>query len=48
MQNFMEPDMKKFSDLKTLTIGVWGLKISLGQYEPKAFQRTYQDFNQES
>ena len=43
----MESDMKKFPDLKTLTIGVLGLKISLEQYGPKDFQRTYQDFSQE-
>ena len=34
MQNFMELDMNKFSDLKALTFGVWDLKTSLG---PKAF-----------
>ena len=47
MQNFLESDMKKFPDLKTLTIGVLGLKVSLEQYGPKAFQRTYQNFSQE-
>ena len=30
MQNVMEFDMKNFSDLKTLTFGVWGLKPGLG------------------
>ena len=30
-------DMKKFSDPRALTFGVWGLKTSLGQIEPKAF-----------
>ena len=35
MQNFMEPDIKKFSDPKTLTF--LGLKISLGQFGPKVF-----------
>ena len=29
--------MKKFSDPKALTFGVWGLKPSLGQFGPKAF-----------
>ena len=37
MQNFIELDMKKFSDLKALIFGVWGLKTSLGQFGPKAF-----------
>ena len=35
MQNFMELDMKIFSDPKALTFGVWGLKTSLGQIGPK-------------
>ena len=35
IQNFMELAMKKFSDPKALTFGVWGLKTqTLG---PKAF-----------
>ena len=43
MQNFMELDMKKISDLKALALEVWGLKTSLGQFGPKAFsKRTYQ------
>ena len=33
----MELDMKKNSDLKALTFGVWGLKLNLGQYGPKSF-----------
>ena len=33
----MELDMKTFSDPKTLTFVVWGLKTSLGQFGPKAF-----------
>ena len=37
MQNFIELDMKKFSDLKALTFAVWGLKTSLGQFGSKAF-----------
>ena len=37
MQKFMELDMKKFPDPKTLAFGVWGLKTSLGQFGPKAF-----------
>ena len=37
MQNFMELDKKIFSNLKTLTWGVWGWKTSLGQFRPKAF-----------
>ena len=40
MQNFMELDMKKLIDLKTLTLDVWILKTSLGQFRPKAFGRT--------
>ena len=39
MQNFIELDMKQFSDPKALTFGVWGLKTSLGQSGPKAFGR---------
>ena len=31
--------MKKFTDLKTLTFGVWGLKTSLGQFGPNTFGR---------
>ena len=34
MQNFIELDMKQFSDPKVLTFGVWGLKTSLGQFGP--------------
>ena len=37
MQNFMELDMKKFSDPKAVTFRVWDLKTSLGQFGPKAF-----------
>ena len=37
MQNFMELDMKKFSDPKALTFGVWDLKTSLGELGPKVF-----------
>ena len=37
MPNFMELDMKKLSDPKALTFGVWGLKTSLEQFGPKAF-----------
>ena len=32
----MELDMKKISDPKALTVGIWGLKTSLGQFGPKA------------
>ena len=39
MQNFIELDMKPFSDPKALTFGVWSLKTSLGQFGPKAFGR---------
>ena len=39
MQNFMKFDMEKFTDSKTLTFGVWGLKTSLGQFGLKAFGR---------
>ena len=39
MQNFIELDMKKFTDPKTLTFVVWGLKTSLVQFGPKAFGR---------
>ena len=38
-QNFIELDMKKFPDPKTLTFGLWGLKNSLGQFGPKVFGR---------
>ena len=31
--------MKQFSDPKSLTFGVWGLKTSLGQFGPNAFGR---------
>ena len=37
MQHFMELDMKKFSDPKALSYGIWGLKTSLGQFGPEAF-----------
>ena len=37
MQNFIELDIKKFSDLKALTFGVWDLKTSLGQFGSKTF-----------
>ena len=37
MQNFIELNMKKFSDPKSLTFGIWGLKTSLGQFGPEAF-----------
>ena len=37
MQNFIELDMKKFSDLKALTFAAWGLKTSLGQFGSKVF-----------
>ena len=39
MQNFIELDMKKFTDPKTLTFGVWSLKTSLVQFGSKAFGR---------
>ena len=38
-QNVMELDMRKFTDPKTLTFGIWGLETSLGQFGPKAFGR---------
>ena len=41
MPNFMELDMKKFSDPKALTFGVWGLKTSLEQFGPKAFGKGF-------
>ena len=31
--------MKKFTDLKTLAFGVWGLKTSLGQCGTSTFAR---------
>ena len=37
VQNFMELDVKKNSDPKALTFGIWDLKTSLGQFGPKAF-----------
>ena len=40
MENFIELDMKKFSDLvKALTFGVWDLKTSLGQFGPRSFSK---------
>ena len=44
MQNFyMELDMKKSSDPKTLVFVSWALKTSLGQFGPQSLQqRTYQ------
>ena len=39
MQNFMELDMKKFTDPKTLAFGVWNLKASLEHFEHKPFGR---------
>ena len=35
MQNILELDMKKISDPRALTFGVWGLKTSLGQLGSK-------------
>ena len=35
----MELDMKIVSDPKALTFGVWGLKTSLGQFGPRAFDK---------
>ena len=37
MQNLMELDMKKISDPKGLTFGIWGLKARLGQFGHKTF-----------
>ena len=34
MQNFIELDMKQFSDSKALAFGIWRLKTSLGQFGP--------------
>ena len=43
MQSLIELDVKKFSDPKALTFGVWGLKTSLGQFGAQSpWQRTYQ------
>ena len=40
MQNFyLELDMKKSSDPKTLVFVSWALKTSLGQFGPKAFSK---------
>ena len=39
MQNFMELDMKKFTDPKTLAFGVCGLKASLEHFGHKTFGR---------
>ena len=39
MQNCMKLDMKKFSDPKALTFGVWDLKTTPGQFGPKAFRK---------
>ena len=37
MQNFMELDMKKYLDLKTVYVWDLGPKTSLGQFGSKAF-----------
>ena len=37
MQNFMELDMKKYLDLKTVYIWGLGRKTSFGQFGTKAF-----------
>ena len=37
MGNFMELDMKKISDPKALTFGVWAVKPNLGPFGPKTF-----------
>ena len=37
MQNFMELDMKKYLDLKTMYIWGLGPKTSLGQFGSKTF-----------
>ena len=37
MQNFMELDMKNFSDHKALKFGVQGQKTNLGQFGHKYF-----------
>ena len=37
MQNCMQLDMKKISDPKSQTFGIWGLKTTLAQFGPKAF-----------
>ena len=49
MQNFMEVDMKKFTDPKTLTFRVRGLKTNLEEEEEEQVEellsreeRTYQ------
>ena len=39
MQNFMQLDMKKNSDPKSQTFGIWGLKTTLGQFGPRAFDK---------
>ena len=42
MQNFMELDMRKNSDPKALTFGVWDLKPNLGQFKNQnLWQRTF-------
>ena len=41
MQNVMELDMKKISDAKALTFGIWGLKTSLGRFGPKDFPKGF-------
>ena len=35
MKNFTDFKMKKSFDPKTVKFGVWGLKISFGQFGPK-------------
>ena len=35
MKNFMDLDMKKLLDPKAVKFGVWDLKTSLSQFNPK-------------
>ena len=39
MQNFMELDMEKSSDLKALTFGLCDLKTSFEKFGPKVFDK---------
>ena len=46
MQNFVDLDMKKFSDLKTLKFGFWDLKTTFRAiWAQSLWQRTYQAIN---
>ena len=40
MKNFTDFKMRKSFDPKTVKFGVWGLKISFGQFGPKRLKKS--------